>query len=236
MDIQVDFFYRCFVQGVKYIPITLILVFVPMSIALVAGYFIAIARVFKTPFLGKLLTIYVTFFRGIPNILILTIVNLLFLFKFDDFAEFFGLSARIRDVNTLYIALVGLTLYLLPRITETIRSALISVDWNQYEAGFSIGMTKSQIMRSVIIPQMIPVMIPVFTNNFIGLMKNSAVVFVVGVVDVLNASVIEGSDYYAYVEAYVAAAIIYWIIGLCFERVFIYLENYTGRYRKALVK
>jgi L-cystine transport system permease protein len=207
-----------------------------MFFSLIIGFFIAVARVFKTPYLSKILTIYTTIFRGIPNILVLLIVNLIFLLKFDDFAQFIGIGWRVRDIDKIYVALFGLTLYLIPRLTETIRSALISVDWSQYEAGFSVGMTKSQTMKSIVIPQMIPVMMPVFTNNFIGLMKNSSVVFVIGAVDVLNGALIEGADYYAFLEAYLAAAVIYWIIGLSFERVFIFLENYSGMYRKALVK
>ncbi|MDR2860381.1 MAG: ABC transporter permease subunit [Elusimicrobiota bacterium] len=236
MDIQWDFLFRCFFAGLKYIPVTLTLVFVPITISLVIGYFIATARVFKVPFLGKFLSVYVTIFRGIPNILILIVINLIVLLKFDIVAQYLGLSIRMRDVNKIYVALFALTIYLIPRITETIRSALISVDLNQYEAGYSIGMSRGQIMRRIIIPQMFPVMIPVFTNNFIGLMKNSAVVFIVGVVDVLNGALIEGADYYAFLEAYLAAAAIYWAMGLFFERVFIFLENYTGRYRKLVAK
>jgi L-cystine transport system permease protein len=84
---------------------------------------------------------------------------------------------------------------------------------NQFEAGFSIDLTLPQVFRRIIIPQMIPIAAPVLINNFIMLVKASALLYIIGITDISNGSLIPAHITYGYFEGYVATAVIYW--GIC---------------------
>ncbi|GHT80087.1 hypothetical protein FACS1894130_10640 [Spirochaetia bacterium] len=85
------------------------------------------------------------------------------------------------------------------------------------------------------LPQAIPVSLPMMSNVLIGLTKAVALASMVAVVDVMNAAVIAATTNYRFLEAYVAAAIIYWAICFIIERVFFALEKISGQKIRAAV-
>ncbi len=82
--------------------------------------------------------------------------------------------------------IVAISIYAVVVIAETMRSALMSVDDGQYEAGYSVGLTRWQTLRRVVLPQAFPFAVPALCNNFIGLIKGSSIVYLITVVDVMN--------------------------------------------------
>jgi L-cystine transport system permease protein len=108
------------------------------------------------------------------------------------------------------------------------RGALASVKKGQYDAGYAMGLTKAQVLLRIVLPQAIPVSLPMKGNIFIALIKSVALASIVAVIDVMTAAVITANSNYRFLEAYVAAAIVYW--GICFviERIFLALEKITG--------
>src|SRR5699024_5658232 len=117
-----------------------------------------------------LATIYIEFFRGLPALIVFMVFSLLPL-------AFHGLSMPWHPFGTAWAALgiVG-SAYM----AETIRAGIQAVPRGQIEAARSLGMTAGQAMRKVTLPQAFRIMIPPLTNELIVLIKDSSLVFVVG--------------------------------------------------------
>ena len=115
-------------------------------------------------------------------------------------------------------------------ISEILRGGLLSVDKGQMEAALSIGMSKLQALRTVVLPQAFTVALPALGNSFISMIKSTAMGFTIGVVELLAKAKIGSAKSYCYLESYVAVGLIYWgmmiVIGY-FQRK---LEKRMGRY------
>src|SRR5699024_926634 len=92
--------------------------------------------------------------------------------------------------------------------SEYIRGAFQSIDPSQIEAGYSIGFTRSQNLRRIIIPQTLAVVIPLFLNSFLKIIKALSLAFTVGVVDILAQARYAAALNYRYLESYIAAALV----------------------------
>lgn len=234
MGFQFDLSFLIFEIGVaiKYIPVVLLLSIVPLIIGLLLGIGIAIIRLFKIRPFDKFFTVFVIFLRGVPLVLQLTILYLAVSLSFDSLAKTFGLQMSSKDLSYTLIAVVGLSINATVYLSEVMRTALQSVPVGQYEAAYSVGMTSSQMLWRIIIPQALPVAIPLIGNNFIGLIKGSAIASLISVVEIINATLYEASGNYKFLEAYVAAAIIYWLLCILVERLVAFLEYKVGVYGK----
>jgi L-cystine transport system permease protein len=218
--------------GIRYIPVVLLLSIVPLIVGLLLGTWVAIIRLFKVHPLDKIFTVLVVFLRGVPLVLQLTILYLTINLSFDSFAQMFGLTLTSKDISYTLIAVIGLSINATVYLSEVMRTALQSVNSGQYEAAYSVGMTSGQMLRRIVIPQALPVAIPLIGSNFIGLIKGSAIASLISVVEIINATLYEASGNYKFLEAYVAAAIIYWALCILVERIVAFLETRVGVYGK----
>jgi L-cystine transport system permease protein len=91
------------------------------------------------------------------------------------------------------------------------------VSKGQYEAGYSVGMNTLQILRRIIIPQVIPIALPPVTNDTVGILKGTSVLMTVGIMVVMTGSTLPCHATYSFLVGYVAAAIIYWAMTVCIE-------------------
>jgi ABC-type amino acid transport system permease subunit len=115
-------------------------------------------------------------------------------------------------------------------MAEIYRSGLSAVKGGQYEAARALGLTSFQMYRDVIIPQAVPIIIPAGMNLFIDLLKDSSLVGVVGVTDIMRVTQRLANFYFRPFEFYTAAALIYAVIVLFFSRVVIVrIERYFRR-------
>ncbi len=220
MKFSFEYLWKCLLSGVVYIPITLKLALIPFAIGLVLGTLIALARVFKVPVVEKVFKAFVAVYSGIPLMITLLIFHLIYLSCFKPGKN-----------GTILLAYFTFTLSRTIILSETVRGAFLAIPKGQYEASFSCGLSTFQTLRKIIIPQMIPVALPNLTNNTLGSIKNTSIVLVLGIVDVLNGSTIPCADTYSYVEGYVAAAIIYWAINAVVEAGLVRLEKYLSKKR-----
>jgi L-cystine transport system permease protein len=218
--------------GIQYIPVVLLLSILPLMVGLVFGTGIAIVRVFKVRVLAQVFTIIVVFLRGVPLLLQLTILYLTVTLSFDSFAQALNLNMTSKDISYTLIAVIGLSINATVYLSEVMRTALQSVNSGQYEAAYSVGMTSCQMLKRIIIPQALPVAIPLIGSNFIGLIKGSAIASLISVVEIINATLFEASGNYKFLEAYLAAAIIYWALCIMVERIVAFLESRVGVYGK----
>lgn len=221
--------------AVKFVPVTLLLTIVPLLFGILIGGIIAIVRVFRIKVLSELFDVAVTIFKGIPSTLIILISSLFFTNAFNHFAESLNWSIRSKDINVIYIALFALSITATVSISETIRGALLSIDQNQYDAAYSIGLTKFKTFQRIILPQVFLVIIPTLSGNLIGLLKGSSIAFLIGVSEILNSSLRTANATYAFLEAYLAAAIIYWGLGIVIEISGKFIEKKFSCYRRNLI-
>lgn len=218
--------------GIQYVPNTIKLVFIPLLIGVVIGTIVALVRVYKIPVIDKILAIFVTIYQGVPIVVALMIYNLLFMMKFEDVTHALHINLGIKDVDNIWIGIFALTLAAICSISEGIRGAILSIDKGQDEAGYSVGLTKVQTIRRIIIPQVIPVAIPNLINNIVGLIKGSSVVMAIGIIEIIKGTLIPANRTYTFFEAYVAAAVIYWAFTIIIECLAGILRKNTGKFRR----
>ncbi|WP_214108690.1 amino acid ABC transporter permease [Acrocarpospora catenulata] len=165
--------------------VTLKLTLLAQAIAIAVGAGLALLGESRNPVLRLIVRGYVGFFRGLP-----LLVLLLICFNAALFVPQIGVGAWNWKVNDLIsgftAAIIGLALHESAFMVEIIRSGFISVSAGQMEAAKSIGMKRGMAMRSIVIPQAIRVIIPPTGNQFISLLKASALVAVIGGGDLLT--------------------------------------------------
>ncbi len=204
--------------AVTYIPLTLELSFIPMVFGLVIGTLLAVCRIQKIPVLNTIIKLYILIFRSMPMVLMILILYFSFMYGFDTLAGFLHLKIRSGDVPPIVLAYIILSIVAVAFMTESIRAALQSVQKGQIEAAHSIGMRTAVIYRRIIIPQALPVAIPILGNTLIGLIKGTSLVYMIGVTDMITGVKIEANASYRYLEAYIAIAIIYWLLCIAIEQ------------------
>ena len=124
-----------------------------------------------------------------------------------------GSSFNVFDnVNPFWYAVIVFSLNTIALLAEVFRSALMSIDKGQLEAGVSIGLTEWQTYRHVIIPQALVVALPAVCNITVNLIKGTSLAFLMTVKDVLAIGKIAASYGYNYIEAYLDVFIVYIIV------------------------
>ncbi len=221
--------------AVKYIPNTLVLTAVPLAIGIICGGILAILRVYRIKVISDILDAAVTIIKGIPSILIILVSNLFFTNLFNEFAVSMNWSIRSKDIDVIHIALFALSVSATIILSETIRGALLSIEQSQYDAAYSVGLTRFQTFKRIILPQVFLVVLPTLSGNLIGLLKGSAIAYVIGVPEILNSALRPANATYAFLEAYIAAALIYWLLGIIIETTGRLLEKKFGIFRRNLV-
>ena len=190
--------------------VTLQISILAMVLGIVLGVVLAVMRVSKNPIISTPAWIYVWFWRGTPVILQL----LLF---------FFGLKQLIdedifRDNWTRFRA--GVIIFALNEaayMAEIARAGILSVESGQMDAAKSLGMTNLQAMRRIILPQALRVMVPPTGNEFIAILKNTSVLFVIGIVELTNAARIQSARSFKFMELYTVAAFWYLMVVTLFS-------------------
>ncbi len=134
---------------------------------------------------------YVDVFRGLPAILVLSLIVLGL-----QLAKLPGLSVLSRDQQVFWLAVLALTLVYGAYVAEVYRAGMDSIHWSQAAAARSLGLSQAQTLRYVIVPQGVRRMVPPLLNDFIGLQKDTALLSVVGVVEIFNKSNLYKSKFF----------------------------------------
>ena len=166
----------------------------------VMGLLVGIGRLNpKNRFIYGICTAYVAAIRGTPLLVQLFIL-------------FFGLPQFGIMLPAFACGVLGLGIYSGAYVSEVVRGAIQSIDKGQMEAARSIGMSSGQAMVSVILPQAVVRMIPPLGNEFIALIKNSALVSLLTIHDVMHQGQKIISVSYRSLEVYLAIALIYFVL------------------------
>lgn len=133
------------------------------------------------------------------------------------FLIYFGLIQIGIDLPAFVAGVVGLGLHFAVYNSELIQASILAVDKGQYEGARTLGLSRGQTLRKIVIPQAVRAVIPPMGNNMIALLKDSALVSVIGVMELTLAAQQAISRTYRPFEFYLAAAFCYYIINLVLE-------------------
>lgn len=199
---------------------TIILSFGALLIGITIGFLISIIRYtnnhtgkFKVlNFIGKT---YVTIIRGTPSVLQLMIM--------------YYVIFKTSSINSIIIGMFAFGINSGAYCSEILRSGFDSVDDGQLEAGLALGLTFSQTLKSIIIPQAIRISLPSLGNEFVTLVKETAIAGYIGIMDLTKASDIIASRTYDYFFPLILIAIIYLIITELLSKLMKTLERKLAR-------
>ncbi|GAA0308604.1 amino acid ABC transporter permease [Streptomyces polychromogenes] len=208
---------------------TVVISITSMALGLVLGILFAVMRLSKNPVTSFVAWLYIWFFRGTP-----VYVQLLVWFSLPLIFQYINLGPIYKnetvDVMTPFmVALLGLGLNEGAYMAEIVRAGIQSVDEGQSEASHALGMTQTQTMRRVVLPQAMRVIIPPTGNEFINMLKTSSLVSAVQYTELLRASSNIGSTAGAVIEMYFVASIWYLALTSVFSVGQYYLERRYAR-------
>ena len=203
------------------LPLTLMLSSIGIIFSYPFGIMLALARRGNLKILKTLSITYIEMIRGVPLISILFMSSVMFPLFLPE-----GIT-----IDKLLRAQVAIILFVSAYMAEVIRGGLESIDKGQYEASNSLGLSYFQTMRFIIIPQAIRVVIPPTVNTAIGMFKDTSLVLIIALFDLLNTtkSSLKDSDWLGFsVEAYVFVAIIYYVFCYAMSKYANRLEEEFG--------
>ncbi|QQZ07759.1 amino acid ABC transporter permease [Heyndrickxia vini] len=196
---------------------TILLAIVSILIALVLGFFTALARLSKIKLLKAIASIYVSIFRGTPLLV-------------QIFVIYYGLPQINIELDPIPSGILALSLNAGAYLCESFRSAIMSVDKGQMEASVSLGMTYGQALRRIILPQSIRIAIPTLSNTFIVLIKDTSLVSVITVTELLQMSSLLIAKTFEPLTIYLLAAALYWILITFFTILLDKMEKKTSKH------
>jgi len=192
---------------------TIGLAVIAVAIGLVIGSFAGIARVGANRAARVITSVYVDFIRGTPLLVQLFLV-------------YFGLPTLIgRPVPPFIAAIAAMGINSGAYIAEIVRAGIQSVDRGQMEAARSLGLTYSQSMRYIIFPQALRRIIPPLGNEFIAMLKDSSLVSVIALEELLRKGQVVITRTFRPFEVYMVVALIYLAMTLAISRLVSWSER-----------
>ncbi|MDB5611060.1 MAG: putative transport system, permease protein [Bradyrhizobium sp.] len=225
------FFSKPILDGVV---MTLILTAISMVVAVLLGTILAIMRMSSNPVLQASSVAYSWFFRGIPVLVQLIFwFNLALLFPrialgVPGNAPWFSIQTN-SIISPFVAAILGLGLSMAAYMAEVVRGGILSVGSGQIEAARSLGMTRGQGLRRVILPQAMRVVLPPMGNELIGLLKWTSLASVIAVSELMQQSSLIYSRNFQVIPLLLVAAFWYLLITTVFSFGQRFLENHFGK-------
>lgn len=198
--------------------LTLVVAGTGMATALPIGILLALGRRSTLPVIKALCVAFIEFVRGVPLVSVLFMASVMFPLFLPENVTF----------NKLLRALVGIAFFYAAYMAEVIRGGLQAIPKGQFEAAMALGWPYWKMMSLIIIPQTLRLVIPGLANNFLSLLKDTTLVAVIGLLDLLGVAKASMADveWLGFTkEAYIFAAVVFWIFCFAISRYSVYLEK-----------
>jgi len=173
---------------------TLFLTFVSIVLGLVLGSVLAFGEVYLPPPISYVFRIVGEVLRGIPLLLLFLIL-------------YFGFN-----LGMAMSAILGLGLRSASYQGQIFRTSLEAISVGQLQAGLSLGMKKFEVFKEILVPQAVRIMIPGWTNEFITVLKDTSIAFVLGVMDLMTRADFIARSVGRYLEIYIFIALVYFVL------------------------
>ena len=183
--------------------------------AFLVGLMTGLGRISRITIVNRIATIYVEVIRGIPLLV-------------QIFYIYYALGKIIR-VPDIAAAVIAMTVCYGAYLGEIFRAGIQSIPKGQMEAALALGMTRGQALRTVILPQTMRVVLPPVGNEFIALLKDSSLVSILAVSDLLRRGREFASRTFYYFETFTVVALVYLIMTLFFSRLVAMMEERLNR-------
>lgn len=190
------------------------------------GIALALGRRSTMPVVRSMCVVFIEFVRGVPLITILFMSSVMLPLFLPEGVNF----------DKLLRALIGVALFSAAYMAEVIRGGLQAIPKGQYEAAAAMGLSFWKMMNLIILPQALRIVIPGIVNTFIGLFKDTSLVLIIGLFDLLGIAktVITDANWLGLIhESYIFVGVIYWVFCFGMSRYSIWLEAklHTGHKR-----
>ena len=206
--------------------LTILLTTISIVLGLFLSIFLALGKISKIPLISLPCRAYIFFFRGTPLMIQIFCIYLAIPGIIEGFSwrSLFDSSDSEAVFKGAFVAaVIAFTLNSAAYCSEIVRAAIESIDKGQYEAAKALGMTYAQTMSKIIIPQSVRRMIPPVCNEFVMVLKDASLVFVIGLMDITTISkTISASGSYL---VFIPAMVIYLIITAFFTFIFGKIEK-----------
>ena len=206
------------------VVVTVVVTLVAFTGAIVLGLLIGIARVSKNRVVYEAATFYVEIIRGIPMLVLLLYIafvlapaSVMLLNWIGAQLIMLGLvqlggllaSYPVRNFDFAARAVIALIIGYSAFIAEIFRAGIESIERGQVEAALSLGMTRWQVLRHVVLPQAVRRVLPPLGNDFIAMLKDSSLVSVLGVLDITQSGKLYAASTFLYFQTYNVVAFLY---------------------------
>lgn len=225
LTFNVSYFLGLFPRLSTALPFTIEVIIASIFLCLFFGTLVAVIRIAKIPVLHQICKVWLSYNRSMPFIL-------------DLYLVYFVLPVIVRALHispdgwplTAYV-LIALSFHYTPVISEIIRPAYLSVDKGQTEAAMVFGLSPFHRVVHIIAPQALPVALPGLVSEAINILKDTSVMFFIGVVDLMGrAGLIINANYgQGKLETYCAVALIYWALVILVELAFHIFQKYNAK-------
>ncbi|MBZ9886265.1 amino acid ABC transporter permease [Mesorhizobium sp. CA10] len=195
---------------------TLYISAISIAIATVIAFIGAIAKLSKNGIVYGLATFYTSLFRGLPLLMQIYIIYL-------------GLPQVGYVIGAVPAGIMALSLCYGAYMTEIFRAGIESIPRGQTEGATALGLSPNQTMFLVILPQAMRVIVPPTGNQFIAMLKDSSLVSVVGVWEIMYLARTQGQTEFRHIEMLITASMIYWILSIGLEFLQSRIEERFGR-------
>jgi cystine transport system permease protein len=196
---------------------TIPLALVSFAIGLVLALFVALMRLSRNKIVSGIARGYISVIRGTPLLVQLFII-------------FYGLPSIGLTIDPWPSAIIAFSLNVGGYAAEVIRAAILSVHKGQWEAAYTIGMSRSRALRRIILPQAARVSVPPLSNTFISLVKDTSLASVILVTEMFKQAQRIAAFSQEFMIVYMEAALIYWVICLVLSAGQGALEKRLDRY------
>lgn len=183
---------------------TIFLSLASIVLACILAFVAALARLSKNGLAFGVATFYISFFRGTPLLL-------------QVFLIYIGLPQIGWTIDAIPAGILALTLCYGAYLAEIFRAGIQSVERGQWEAATAMGLHRGLVLWLVVLPQAIKTVIPAIGNQFIAMLKDSSLVSVLGVWELMFLARTLGRSEFRHLEMLITAALVYWMISGVFE-------------------
>ncbi|MDP9940465.1 amino acid ABC transporter permease [Ectopseudomonas alcaliphila] len=202
-----------FLQGAA---LTLFLSVCSIIVSVLLGFLAALARLSSSAVAFGIATFYASFFRGTPLLIQILLIYL-------------GLPQIGLVPGAITAGILALSLNYGAYLSEIFRAGILGVARGQREAALALGMRRGVIFWRIVLPQAMRTILPPTTNQFISMLKDSSLVSVMGVWEIMFLAQSYGRSSYRYIELLTAAAVIYWLLSIGLELIQARLERHYGK-------
>ncbi len=216
----------------KGVPYALLIAGFSIILGSIIGILVALVRIFQVPVLKQISSVYIALIRGTPLMvqILVTYYGIPRLLEYVNYR--LGTNVNVNHIPALYFMFFCFSIYQGSYMAEMFRSCILAVEQGQLEACYSVGMNTRQGLIHVVFPQAFSIAIPNLGNSFVGLIKDASLAFTVAIPEILGRAKIIAGRSSKFLEAYIVAAFVYFVICTVCQIVLDHMEKSSSKYAR----